>query len=117
MKLLNRSGLSIRPCEPFTDWLSEFIQEVPPLESLRLEGMLYLIDEVESEDDFDRALDAHWQMIFENELQAWDEFGDHWPSNLTRQQFDTWFDVDLQLMSFDLSDQPLMRAPLSESNS
>jgi len=114
MKLLNRAGLSIRPRQPFVDWVQSFTQSVPSLAELSLEAMLYLIDEVEQESDFDFAIERHWQAIFENELEAWDEFGDHWPKNLTRDQFDNWFSVDRQLMSFDLSQQPLLRAPVRD---
>jgi hypothetical protein len=112
MKLLNRSGISIRPKQPFYDWLqANFAEELPTFEELCLEGNLYLFDEVESEEDFDSALDQHWAAIFENELGAWDEFGDYWPE-LTRTTFDDWLAVDLQLICFDVSKQPLMRADL-----
>lgn len=114
MKLLNRSGLSIRPRQPFVDWLQSFNSEAPSLRELRSEAMLYLIDEVEAEEDFVTAIDQHWRSIFENELCAWDEFAEHWPQPLTPEMFELWFEFDLQLMSFDLSDVALMRAPLKE---
>ena len=112
MKLLNRSGISIRPKQPFYEWLQvNFSEELPSFDELCAEGNIYLFDEVESEEDFASALDQHWSAILENELGAWDEFGDFWPE-LTRATFDSWLAVDLQLMSFDLSKQPLMRADL-----
>ena len=112
MKLLNRSGLSIRPLQPFADWLHSFNADAPSLDELRAEAMLYLIDEVEAEEDFANAIDRHWRTIFENELEAWDEFGDNWPELLTPEMFESWFELDVQVMSFDLSDAALMRAPL-----
>ena len=114
MKLLNRAGLSIRPRQPFVDWIHSVTDSAPSLAELSLEAMLYLIDEVEQESDFDCAIDQHWSTIFENELEAWDEFGDHWPKNITREQFDSWFAVDRQLMSFDLSQQPLLLATVRD---
>lgn len=112
MKPLNRSGLSIRPRQPFVDWLHSFDAQAPTLDELRNEAMLYLIDEVEAEEDFVKAIDRHWRAIFKNELEAWDEFGDYWPQPLTPELFELWFELDIQLMSFDLSDAALMRASL-----
>ena len=112
MKLLNRSGLSIRPRQPFADWISSHTADAPSLDELRREAMLYLINEVEQEQDFIDAIDQHWQTIFRNELEAWDEFGDHWPTELTPELFEQWFDLDVQLMTFDLSGEPLMLANL-----
>ncbi|NVK00023.1 MAG: hypothetical protein HWE12_00655 [Oceanospirillaceae bacterium] len=112
MKLLNRSGLSIRPRQPFADWLAGHSSDAPSLDQLRQEAMLYLIDEVEQEQDFVDAINEHWRTIFKNELEAWDEFGDHWPAELTLELFEQWFDLDIQLMTFDLSTRTLMQANL-----
>lgn len=114
MKLLNRSGLSIRPRQPFVDWVHSFSDSAPSLEALAVESMLYLIDEVEQESDFEAAIELHWLAIFKNELEAWDEFGDHWPTHLSRELFETWFELDRQLLSFDLSQKDLMRASIRD---
>lgn len=115
MKLLNRSGLSIRPRQPLIDWLQSFFDEpVPSLDELRVEATLYLIDEVIEENDFANAIDRHWRDIFVNELQAWDEFGDHSPNPLTPELFEAWFDLDVQLIAFDLSAAPLLRASVEQ---
>lgn len=111
MKLLNRSGLSIRPRQPFYEWLESFApSDLPSLESIRTEATLYMIDEVEEEQDFVVAIDKHWQAIFQNELEAWDESGQFWPDHLTPELFEAWFELDVQLMVFDLSKEPLLRA-------
>lgn len=111
MKFLNRSGLSVRPREPFRNWLEGFVgDELPSLELLRTEATLYLIDEVDEEQDFARSIDRHWLAIFQNELEAWDESAVHWPAQLTPELFEAWFELDVQLMSFDLSSDPLLRA-------
>nr|WP_067298182.1 hypothetical protein [Marinobacterium profundum] len=123
MKLLNRAAFALLPRQPFADWVkglpadageaSEDEQELS-LAALRTEGTLYLIDEVFSEDDFAAAQLDHWRKMFENELSAWDEFGDHWPENLSAELFDAWFELQPQLMAIDLSSKPLMLAPLQD---
>jgi hypothetical protein len=113
IKLLNRSALVVRPKQPLADWAATVApQEQTDLESLRREGTVYLIDEAEQESSFADALASGWRMIFENELAAWDEFGDHWPQPLERALFEQWFDVEPQILAFDLSAQPLLRAEL-----
>lgn len=113
IKLLNRSALAVRPKAPMADWVARVApDEALDLEQLRREGTTYLIDEVEQESDFADALKNGWQAIFENELAAWDEFADEWPEPLTPELFDQWFDVEPQILAFDLSAQPLLRAEL-----
>ena len=113
MKLINRSSLVIKPKQPFVEWLSSTLSEpAPDLHELRQESNSYLFDEADREEDFTEALNRHWQAMFENELAAWDEFGDHWPAERSLELFLSWFEIDHTLMNFDLSDQPLMRANL-----
>lgn len=117
MKLLNRSAFSVLPRQPFADWVSRLplddeFNQVLSLEEHRQEGTVYLIDEVEEEAGFVQALEAHWAAIFENELAAWDEFGDHWPEVRDQALFLSWFELKPQVLALDLSRQPLMTADL-----
>lgn len=113
-KLLNRSALLLRPRQPLADWIARIApEEALDLAELRAEGNVYLIDEAESESSFDEALEQHWRKMFENELTAWDEFSDDWPWPLTRELFDQWFEVEPQVMVFDISGEPLLRATMN----
>jgi hypothetical protein len=117
MKLLNRSSFTLLAKAPFAQWVAslegkisvEQGYELLTLEQLREAGSVYLIDEVAQESDFYDFLAKHWQAMFENELSAWDEFGDYWPA-LSAQDFDDWFELQMNVMSFDLSKEPLMTA-------
>jgi len=119
MKLLNRSSFTLLAKAPFAQWVAslegkisvEQGYELLTLEQLREAGSVYLIDEVAQESDFSDFLTEHWQAMFENELSAWDEFGDYWPS-LSTQNFAQWFELQMNVMSFDLSKQPLMTADI-----
>jgi len=117
MKLLNRSGFTVLPRQPFVDWANQQqdeLNQAMSLEEHRSEGSVYLTDEFQSEDDVSQQLAAHYEKIFINELTAWDEFGDHWPSERTLQLFLAWFDVTPQIMAVDLLDTPLLLAPLED---
>ena len=115
MKLLNRSALVLRPCAGFADWVAQVApDEAPGLAALREEGRVYLIDEVGSDDDIEQALQQGWRAMFENELSVWDEFGDDWPQPLNADLFVRWFEVEAQVLAFDLSAEPLLRASLDQ---
>lgn len=120
MKLLNRSAFVVLPRQPFADWTNSLdvdadgLHQVLTLEEQRREGTVYLIDEVSNEADFEIALQGSWKTIFQNELSAWDEIGDFWPTSLSFQLFQEWFEVSHQIMALDLSHDPLLMATLEE---
>jgi hypothetical protein len=118
MKLLNRSALVVLAKAPFADWIASLpVDEENPalsLAELREAGNVYLLNEVEQEQDFADQLAARWSMIFENELSAWDEFEDAWPEPRTQAMFESWFDVAEQIMVFDVADDPLLVADLDK---
>ncbi len=120
MKLLNRSAFVVLPRQPFVDWSNgldvdaDGLNQQLSLEEQRREGTVYMIDEVNSEADFQQALQGQWRNIFQNELSAWDELGDFWPHELSFEKFQQWFDVYPQIMALDLSTQPLLMATLEE---
>lgn len=120
MKLLNRSAFVVLPRQPFVDWSNgldvdaDGLNQQLSLEEQRREGTVYMIDEVNSEADFQQALQGQWRNIFQNELSAWDELGDFWPHELNFEKFQQWFDVYPQIMALDLSTQPLLMATLEE---
>ena len=105
---------------PFAQWVAslegkvsvEDGYELLTLEQLREAGSVYLIDEVVEEEDFEKLLHTSWQIMLENELSAWDEYADYWPP-LSYELFTQWFDLQANLMSFDLSDAPIMSAKIS----
>jgi len=118
MKLLNRSAFSVLPRQPFVDWVNRLpddeLSQPMTLDEHRQEGTVYLVDEFESEDSVDQTLAASWAQIFENELAAWDEFGDSWPADRSQAMFKEWFEVQPQVLALDLSSQPLMTARLEQ---
>ena len=121
MKLLNRSSFTLLAKTPFAQWIAsldgkistEDGYELLSLEQLRESGSVYLIDEVAQESDFVEFLEQHWSAMFANELSAWDEFEDYWPK-LDKVLFEQWFEVQTNVMTFDLSKEPILTANLFE---
>lgn len=121
MKLLNRSSFTLLAKAPFARWIASLEglldedsgYECLSLSQLRESGSVYLIEEVAQESDFEHWLAEHWLMMLKNELSAWDEFGDHWPA-LTLDVFSQWFEVQTNVMTFDLANEQIMMANMSE---
>ncbi len=118
MKLINRSAFSLLPKQAFADWANALsadeLNEQLSLEDHRREASVYMVDEFQDETDVPRLLEQHFTSMFENELAAWDEFGDDWPDARSFELFQQWFDVTPQVIAIDLSAEPLMLAPLTD---
>lgn len=121
MKLINRSSFTLLAKAPFAQWVASLDGKISAdegyeclsLEQLRESGSVYLIDEVAQESDFTDFLEQHWLAMFANELGAWDEFEDYWPE-LGKELFGQWFEVQTNVMSFDLSNEAILTANLAE---
>lgn len=121
MKLINRSSFTLLPKQPFAEWVASLQgkvgddegYELLTLLQLREAGSIYLIDEVAQESDFTELLAQNWKPMFENELRAWDEFADYWPL-ITAEAFSLWFELQTNVMTFDLSSESLMTALLDD---
>ncbi len=118
MKLINRSALVVTPKQPYADWVNGLDPQISGMErplSLQehqQEGRVYLIPETAVESEPAPELSALWRSIFDNELSAWDEFGDARPTALSLEMFHSWFSVAPQVLVFDLAEQPLLLADL-----
>ena len=120
MKLINRSSFTLLATAPFSLWVASLEGKISiedgyeklSLEQLREAGSVYLIDEVAQESDFVEILNSNWQQMFENELSAWDEFGDYWPV-MSHDLFGQWFEIQTNVMTFDLSQEAVMTAQLN----
>jgi hypothetical protein len=120
MKLINRSSFTLLAAAPFAQWVASLDGKIGieegyerlSLEQLREAGSVYLIDEVAQESDFTEMLSLNWQKIFENELSAWEAFGDYWPV-ISHDLFELWFETQTNVMTFDLSHEALMTAELN----
>lgn len=118
MKLLNRTAISLIPLQPYADWVNSLPDEltefdgIPSLEDFQAESRVYLLDEIDEDIDSLFSDENTWKPILENELAAWDEFGDHW-FEITRENFGRCFAITLLPVVFDAAKEPLMRAELA----
>jgi hypothetical protein len=113
MSLLYRAAITVTRKQPYVDWANSFDDDGPLL-TPELAGdrrSIYLVPESDQEPDVEALVGEFWQHIFEEELAAWMDREEDWPTPLTREMFDAWFDVEVTDTVFDLTpDEPLTQA-------
>jgi hypothetical protein len=110
MSFLYRTAITVTRKQPYIDWANSFDDGGPELTN-ELAGdrrTVYLVEAADDPSAIGELLDDHWQRIFEEELAMWMESEDDWPTPLTREMFDAWFDAELTDAVVDLAPgQPL----------
>ena len=113
MSFLYRSAITITRKQPYIDWANALDEDGPEL-TPELAGdrrSVYLVSESDDEPDLALLLDEFWERIFEQELGGWMVDDASWPTPLTRELFDAWFDAETTDTVFDLSpEEPLSQA-------
>jgi hypothetical protein len=111
MQIINRSAISVSARKALIDWVNTVDPEniiVYSEPSDYDEATVYLIEELDSEDDFQDWIRENYQEIFEEELFSWIMDDSKWPEPLTFELFTQWFQVTHQSMVFDFNDsEPL----------
>ena len=98
MGILNRSAVILRPRRPYLEWASSHgDREVAELtfDDLRDDPHVYLLPEVEDDQEPDVVLEAVWADLFEHELESWVMDEELWPQGRTYDMFCDWFEIQL----------------------
>lgn len=101
--MLNRSSVTVRPKQPFLDWISK-IGKLDILTKYDYEYTVYLIPEYEDNLEKMEIISVYFDVIFEVELSAWGRDESVWPQNRTFEMFCEWFSLEFNLMVTDLCD-------------
>ena len=109
--LVYRSGVVVKPKQPFLDWVQSFDPAyMPTLEDLRRDSHIYLVPDYEDAPDIEKAiakyLKANYEGIFLNELMSWYTDPQMFPK-MTYALFQQWFEVSSHSMIFDTLNQPI----------
>lgn len=107
MKMLNRSAITVKLTQAFVDWINELDEDSDQLTLAEVneEATVYLIPEIEDEDQLNEMLEEFYLNILENELKSWEEDESLWPAELDMTLFETFLQVDPSVMVFDLDFQ------------
>ncbi|MDX1319557.1 MAG: hypothetical protein R3204_09115 [Oceanospirillum sp.] len=103
MKMLNRSAMTVKLTQEFVDWINNLDEGSEPLTlaDVNEEATVYLVPEIEDEEQLNDMLQEFWLNILENELKSWEEDESSWPE-LTVEQFEQFIELSPAVMVFDL---------------
>lgn len=107
MQDINRNAISVSARKPLIDWVNSLDAESPvPYRDASDydESTIYLIEILETEEDFQDWLRDNYLEIFEEELFSWIEDDSLWPAPRTFELFSEWIQVSYQSMVVDLNE-------------
>ena len=111
MITINRTGIVVRPGQPFLDWLhrADPTSSELSLEDLRREPTVYLLPECENEGEARKCLKEVCGQILEEQLDGWYRVPSSWPGRRDLDAFDRWFEWSFHSVVVDLCDEPLLQ--------
>jgi hypothetical protein len=118
MGALFRTAVSLSRRQPYVDWANGVDDGGPrlTLESANRGAGVYLVAVPERELSRDEVVAEWWEDIFEEELAARAEAEDDWPSDLTRDLFESWFEVSIAHSVVDLApEEPMTEDEVDEA--
>ena len=109
--MLNRAALILRYKQPFVDWINA-VDPSPESHKLSLadteeERTVYLIDEIDDLDHFQRWLARNHKWLFEEELNGWYTDPDLWPRDRSLKKLQEWCSFELNTVVIDTGTSPL----------
>jgi hypothetical protein len=111
MQPINRDAITVSARKPLIDWVNS-LDPMHPMQyrdpSKYDESTIYLIEELDTEEEFNEWIRENYLEIFEEELFSWIEDESKWPVPMTFELFTEWVQVSYQSMVTDLvHDEPI----------
>lgn len=103
---IDRNAIIVRPKKPYFDWLNQLMPENKPI-TKNDENNIYLVREMESNEDVLKWVKRKFDLLFINELSDWDTDEEKWPQQRTYKMFSEWFEIEKCSMVLDLEEDPI----------
>jgi hypothetical protein len=100
MDMINRSVITVKPNQPFKDWVNGLPTETYQLWQLD-HGVAYLVPEFEKPEEIQPYIQEKFNLIFRCELRGWCDNEELWPPDLSYSVFVKWFDVEYSFFAVD----------------
>lgn len=105
---VNRNAIIVKPKKPFFNWLNEVYKDEEPVISME-ENNIYLVREMDSNEDVKKWISKNFEGIFANELNDWCMDEDKWPTPRNYNLFKEWFDIEIHSMILDMEEKPVLK--------
>ena len=107
--MLNRSVVIVRAKEPFRRWLAGLPDPIEEsLEAINQDSTVFLLPDIDCDDESEDVLGGFFEAIFEQQLAAWWQNEADWPVPRNATTFAEWFDLGFHSHVLDLVDEPLL---------
>ena len=111
MRVVNRTAVTIAGAEPFLAWTrtrdADFNKGTLTVARTRAESAVFLLPEVEFEEDLQEWVEENFTWLFEFQLAAWTSDESGWPSIRDLKTFREWFRVDVHGTVVDVADDEI----------
>ena len=89
--------IQMRIRQPYFDWANSEDDDGTRaiLQEVRTDPSIYLVETIDSLEDFDLLIDDTWERIFREQPNGWMRDANLWPEGLTREMFLEWFDCEV----------------------
>ncbi len=101
---INRNAIVVKPKAPFFNWHNQVYSDEKPMLELD-ENNIYLIREMDSNEDVRKWIKKNFKDIFINEVNDWCADKSLWPKKMTYKMFSDWFDVEVHSMVLDMEEE------------
>lgn len=105
---INRNAILVQPKKPFFDWLNKIFKDEHPITE-KEDNNIYLIREMDNNEDIKKWIKKNFDNLFINELNDWYTDESAWPTNRTYKMFSQWFDVEIHSIILDLEEFPVIK--------
>jgi hypothetical protein len=106
--VINRNAIIIRFKKPFLNWIETTGDAFEPSGSD--DYNIYLVPEIEGEEELEDILQKHWATIFDEELYNWCTDDSLWPSGRSYEMFKDWVSVEDFSVIHDLGDDEIIES-------
>lgn len=104
MRRVKRTAVWVKPRQPYIDWANGLDEDGVKLGTEYMpEGTIYLIDDLAGDgSDLEFLLEPYFDIIFEEELNAWHRRAEDWPQERDFALFQAWFEFEIHSLVLDL---------------
>jgi hypothetical protein len=101
--IINRNAFIVKARKPYIDWANSIFND-SPTDFSKEENNIYLIREMDNNQQIADWIRKNFDKIFQNELNDWCTDETTWPSKRTYKMFTEWFEIEISSMVLDLED-------------
>ena len=111
MRVLNRTAVSVTGADPYIAWTrgtdADGDTGVLTVRRAKPYGSVFLLPELELEEDVQEWVEDNATWVFEVQLAAWTEDESVWPATRDVAAFRQWFRIDVHNVVIDVSDDEI----------